>query len=178
MRSLGRNCSLDFVTKTGNIGGLGFAVVCLLFAYRSLSFADRLLLFAIVRQLFAYRLLSFVIVRYCSPILCCSPIVHQSFAIVHQSFANCCQSFTNRSPMGRKSIGIVRTGCLSNSRFLFACAPLQFPFRLFCAVRFSTIPQNLDFNLQKRIGTTPIAIQLMKLGLHSHSVTNLSVSSL
>ena len=53
---------VGFATQTWKIGGLGFAIVRLLFGNRSLLFANRLLSFAIVR----YRPL---IVRYRSPIV-------------------------------------------------------------------------------------------------------------
>ena len=135
---------------------------------------------AIVRLSVTVVRLSFAIVLHRSPIVRLSfAVVHLSFAIAHQPFTD---SFTNRSPVVCKRSPILRhrcanrsasfTGCLPHSPFLFACGLLQFLFRLFSVVCFSTMPPKSRFSQkhpQKRAGTTLIATSPMKLGLHTFS---------
>ena len=144
---------VGFASKTWKIGSFGFAIVRLSFGYRSLSFTYRLQSFAIVR----YRSL---IVRYRSPIVSLSftyrsPIVHLSFA--------------NRSPSFTKFPAFVR--------LQFVTVPVSAIF----AIRFSTTPQNMDFpkkkiKRQNQLTQPRLPLNPMKLGLHTPSVTNLSVN--
>ena len=113
-----------------------------------------------------------------SPIVCTRlllfAVVRLSFAIVHVSFAIVHLSFTYRSTIVHLSFAIVR----QIPRFCSPAVRYSSRFSRFCHSFFNHAPKSRFSEKHPKNQLTQPRLQLnpMKLGLHTPSVTNLSVN--